>query len=661
MMKRSYILILIVSSLIFTDPVGAQPSFNRGVNLTGWFQANSPGQIQFTKYGKQDLVNIKSLGCDVIRLPINLHSMISGSPDYILDRLFVSFLDSVVNWAEQINIYLILDNHSFDPNDNTSPTVGTILTKVWTQMAQHYKDRSDYIIYEILNEPHGIAASTWGTIQGQVINAIRLVDTKHTIMVGGVNFNTYTELQNIPVYSDQNLIYTFHFYDPFMFTHQGATWVSPSMQPLSGVPFPFNATEMPACPASLKGTWIESGLNNYPTQGNVSYVKSLIDIAVSFKNSRNVKVFCGEYGVYIQNSDPADRVYWYGVVRQYLEEKGIPWTTWDYQGGFGLYNKGSNQLFDNDLNTTLLGALGFNIPPQTPFVIKPETSGFMIYTDYLGRNVNDASYGSGTTSFYSTEMPNNNSYCIDWSGFSQYNTVGFDFGPDKDFSGLVTGGYALDFMVRGNTPGTKFEIRFVDTKTGTTDHPWRKGFTIDQAVASWDKKWHHVHLMLSSFTERGSWDNGAWYNPEGKFDWTRVDKLEISTEYSVTAGQELWFDNIYITNLDTAVVRESGIVGIVDFRIPGKVNMSVSPNPFTSNTSITYEISKYGNVLLDIFSLTGNRIRQLVNESQPAGTYSLIWDGRGDNGRIAPAGIYIILLSAPEGRSVRKVIKSSEA
>src|SRR5512145_2322211 len=152
-----------------------------------------------------------------------------------------------------------------------------------------------------------------------------------------------------------------------MFTHQGSTWNTPSMASLAGVPFPYNAAEMPACPADLTGTWVESGLNSYPSQGNIDYVKSLIDIAVNFKNSRNVNVFCGEYGVYIPNSDPDDRVYWYGIVRQYLEEKGISWTTWDYQGGFGLFNKGSNQLFGHDLNTPLLGALGFIVPAQTPF------------------------------------------------------------------------------------------------------------------------------------------------------------------------------------------------------------------------------------------------------------------------------------------------------
>ena len=52
--------------------------FHRGVNLTGWFQVDGPRQVQFTRYTKQDFIEIQSLGFDVIRLPINLHFMTDG-------------------------------------------------------------------------------------------------------------------------------------------------------------------------------------------------------------------------------------------------------------------------------------------------------------------------------------------------------------------------------------------------------------------------------------------------------------------------------------------------------------------------------------------------------------------------------------------------------
>lgn len=649
---------LIIVFGFFITVVYSQAPFSRGVNLTGWFQVDSPQQIQFTKFTKQDIIDIKSLGCDVIRLPVNMNSMTAGSPSYTLDPLYLSFQDSVVTWCEQLHIYLIIDNHSFDPVVGTSPTIGDILTKVWTQMAAHYKDRSDYVLYEILNEPHGITTSVWGTIQGQVIDAIRTQDNKHTIVIGGSGYNTYTELINLPFYSDPKLLYTFHFYDPFMFTHQGATWGVPSMGPLAGVPFPYDAARMPACPASLRGTWVESSLNNYPNDGTVNNVRKLIDNAITFRKNRNVNIFCGEFGVFIPNSPGNDRTFWYSIVKQYLEDNGIPWTSWDYKGSFGLFLKDSNELFGNNLNIPLLQSLGLNIPPQTPLIIKPDTSGFIIYSDFIGPKIYDQSSSSGQINFYSTDLPNNDRFSLYWSNFTQYNSLAFDFNPDKDLSKLMTGGYAIDFMVRGNLPGIKFDIRFIDTKTQIAgDHPWRMTATIDGNLVTWDRRWHHVHIPLSSFRESGSWDNNAWYDPSGKFDWTTVDRFEISTEYPVSAGNKLWFDNISVTDKDTAIVRESAIMGIEQTRDQSDLNLKITPNPMSYNTTISYNLTRESFVTVSIFSVTGQKICTLLNKTQAPGYQTLEWHGRGENGSPVQRGLYICVLKTKEYSVSEKILK----
>ena len=626
--------------------------------MTGWFQVESPGQIQFKKYGQQDLINIKSLGCDVIRLPINLHSMTSGSPDFLLDHIFLMFLDSVVNWAEDLEIYLILDNHSFDPKVNTSPEIGGILTKAWSQVAAHYQNRSDYLMYEILNEPHGISASMWGVIQGEVIDAIRLVDNQHTIIVGGTNFNKYAELQNIPYYNDENLIYTFHFYDPYIFSNQGATWQNPSLETLAGVPFPYYYLEMPACPDVLKGTWIENEINNYPQEGTVTHVKSLIDIAIDFKNTRKVPVFCGEMGVYMLNCYPSDRVFWYQTVRQYLEDNSIPWTTWDYQGGFGLFNKESHHLIDHDLNVSLLDALGLHVPPQTPFSIQPDTAGSIIYSDYIGSGMMNANYGNGTISYYSSLMPNNGQFCILWEGVSRYNHLGFDFTPDRDLSELVSSNYAIDLIVRGNEPGIKFDARFRDTKTGEDDHPWRMGFTIDDNMVEWDGNWHRVHVDLCRFVELGSWDNNTWYDPEGKFDWTRVDRFEFSTEYPVVSGEKIWFDNICITDQDTARILETQTVGINPQPQLTNPQLHIWPNPFDNHTVISYMLEDVKSVELSIYTLYGRKITCLIQGVQTSGYHSYTWNGIDENGQEITAGIYLCHLLISERSHFYKIIKT---
>ena len=258
-------LILFLHWQMNPNQLSAQPTlpFTKGVNLTNWFQVNEVGQIQINKYTKKDFEQVKSLGCDVIRLPIHLHSHTSGQPNFEVNPLLFEFLDEIIAWAEDLNMHLILDNHTFDPSGFTPLNIDLPLLKIWPQIASHFNGKYKHIYFEILNEPNGITEAAWNQIQGKVVTAIRQVNKEHTIIVGPANWNNYQNLKLMPVYEDKNLIYTFHFYEPFLFTHQGASWTTPSMSPLKDVPFPYQKAKMPVFPAQLKVIWVESAFNDY--------------------------------------------------------------------------------------------------------------------------------------------------------------------------------------------------------------------------------------------------------------------------------------------------------------------------------------------------------------------------------------------------------------
>jgi endoglucanase len=632
--------------------------FNRGVNLTDWFQTPNPRQIQFSKFTKQDFINIKSLGCDVIRLPLNFIFMTEGEPDYTFDPLFLSFLDSAVNWAEEVEINLLLDNHSFDLTLVNNSTYESALISMWTQIAQRYKDRSEYIFYEIQNEPHDISDALWGTIQGNVIETLRGIDANRTIIVGAANWNSYNNLKYLPNYDDDNLIYTFHFYDPFLFTHQGADWTDPSMSPVTDIPFPYDADSMPESPSELNGTWVETLYDNYSTDGSGEMIRQWLDIAIDFRDNRNVPVFCGELGVYNLNSAHGDRIAWYDTVRNYLDYNDIAWTIWDYTGGFGLFEIGGNDLFDYDLDTALLRSLGFIVPPQQEFTIQPDTTGFPVYTDFIGNQIVESCYANeGTIDFYNTNYPNNNQYCIYWTGGGQYATVGFDFKPNKDLQTLTENDFAVDMLIRSNSPGARLDIRFIDTKTVIPeDHPWRMRYTIDETKSTWDGAWHHVHIPLSEFTEHGSWD-GTWYNPIGEYDWSAVDRFEIVAEYQSCEGIHFWFDNIYITNMDTARVWDDTVITylkkIDDNKLP---EINAFPNPFVSSTLINYYVDLTGYVQIEISDVNGRLVCELENKLHYPGSYNTIWDGTDSRGRKVKKGVYFCRYGSADGNQIIKLL-----
>lgn len=338
--------------------------FSRGVNFSKWFEAPNVKALEFNRFTEQDFINVKSLGADVIRLPVKMHDMTMRDPGCTLDPMLLKYLDTVIGWAEKHRLYIILDNHSFHPINPTDVNIDRILLKVWAQIAERYKNSSEYVIYEVLNEPHGIADSRWAEIQGAAIKAIRQTDTVHPIMVGGTEYNSINKLLTLPEYDDANLIYTFHFYDPHIFTHQGATWDSPSLAPLRGVPFPLDGRKIPPAPESFKGTWAERSLKNYERDAAFSTLAATLEKAAAFARVRDVQVFCGEFGVYMIQIPHEDRVKWYEFVTGELERLGISWAIWDYFGGFGLFNTPEGGDFYKDLNTDIVRALKFTPPSQ---------------------------------------------------------------------------------------------------------------------------------------------------------------------------------------------------------------------------------------------------------------------------------------------------------
>jgi endoglucanase len=525
--------------------------FSKGVNLTGWFETWSATEPQYSRYTEQDFINVKSLGADVIRLPITMHSMVGGAPNYTFNPIMLRFLDKAVDWAEKHGLYIIIDNHSFDPIKPTSVDIDKILLPVWAQIAERYKNRSDYVLYEILNEPHGISDKRWGEIQGAAIDAIRKIDQKHAIIVGGTDYNSITKLSAIPAYSDPNLIYTFHFYDPYLFTHQGANWGEPSLESLAMVPFPADKTRMPPTPAKLRGTWFEGALRTYANHATPAKLYSTLDQVVTFAKERDVRVFCGEFGVYMVQSPDADRVIWYKIVSDALDKRNIARTSWDYIGGFGIFNNHRGGNFNADLNTDVVKAMGFTPPPQGSQPPLSLNSGFTIYDDYPGKEFSVGCWGTEVDfSLYHTTTAEGE-FAIRWGNAAQYEAFWFDFVRNGDLSKLAATG-VLEFRARTEKP-VRFDVRFLNPEivspSGKFDSiPWRMRYSIDETQLTPDGKWHTIRIPLSAMSEHGAYISAQqkWVGSEGKFSWNQVTRLEFVAEDGDLKGRTIWFDEIRV-------------------------------------------------------------------------------------------------------------------
>ena len=647
MRLRFLFLVMLVNFFCSKSGVCIEIPFNRGVNLTNWLQSKGPREIHFTRFGIDDLRDIRELGFDVIRLPINLHSMTQDSSDYSLDPLFLFFLDQIIDWCEELGLYVILDNHSFGNDFRSNIGIDKVLIRVWSQLARHLNDRSDFVFYEILNEPYGVDDLVWGRIQGDVIDTIRSVDEDRVVVVGPANWNSFKNLSLMPQYSDNRLIYTFHFYEPFLFTHQGANWVTPSMVSVEDIPFPYNSESMPRVSSELAGTWVGAAYSGYYREGNLLHIEEQLDIAMEFAKIRDVPIFCGEFGVFNKNAPRYDRNEWYRVVRKAFEVRGIPWIMWDYKGGFGLFERGSNELYDHDLNVELLENLGLTVPPQSSLEHVPLQEGIVLYSDFVSDNINVSNWSTGSVDFFSDNDPAFGDYCIRWSEAEQYNHIRFDFIPDINLDLLVEKGYSISFWVKGSEQISSFDIRFLNSENDQL--PWRMRTIIDSTKVIWNDVWQEVRIPLSTFVEHGAW-SGDWFEPQGLFDWSTVDCLEIVAEH-----HSFKRSNLYIDDLMLVSARETSINYIQEGIFSNDLQENI-PNPFNSSTLIRYSVGSPSFVLLQIFNALGQKVCTLVSEDKPTGQYQAIWNGLDDYGRGVSTGLYFYQLELRNYRGAGKMI-----
>ncbi len=171
---------------------------------------------------------VQKAGFSAIRLPIKWSNHALTKSPYTIDPTFFARIDWAVKNATTRGLAIVINIHHYDeilekPNEHKER-----LLALWTQIAERYKNQSDKVFFEILNEPNSKLEPLWNEYQNQAITTIRKSNPTRALIVGGIGWNSVAGLEKLLLPNDPNLIGTFHFYAPFGFTHQGAEWVSPS-------------------------------------------------------------------------------------------------------------------------------------------------------------------------------------------------------------------------------------------------------------------------------------------------------------------------------------------------------------------------------------------------------------------------------------------------
>jgi endoglucanase len=335
------VIVLIAMALIVTatmaaeqakiDPFKMNQLLGRGVNMGNALDAPSEGEWGFTLEEKY-FQAAKDAGFDSVRIPVRWSAHAMTEPPYTIDPNFLKRVDWAVNCAMSRNMPAILNVHHYlelfgDPNSHRERFLA-----IWQQIAEHYKDYPQILLFEPINEPSGkLSGSVLNSVLKQAITVIRKSNPDR-IIVAGSEWNVAGTLASLEIpKDDRNIIVSIHTYNPLAFTHQGAPWVTDHDS----------------------NTWL--GTKWTGTKAEKSAITNEFDIAAAWAKKNNRPINLGEFGSY-NRADMESRVRYTKFVADAAIERGFSFHYWQFDSDFAVY--------DIKTDTWIKPLLDTLIPPQ---------------------------------------------------------------------------------------------------------------------------------------------------------------------------------------------------------------------------------------------------------------------------------------------------------
>lgn len=278
----------------------------------------------------------KKLGFKTIRLPVSFDLFLEKDQNQI-EKLLLQELYQVYEYIDQQQMNLIITYHYgrlYKVVDKKAEVQR--IADMWKQMiAKFHGIGNDNLFFGLYNEPR-IGEEEWNLSAKQLMKILRKEDLGRYWIVGGTNFNGIDALINLKLLPEDNkIIYTFHFYQPYIFTHQGAPW-DPQKTAIIGLPYPYNASEMPAMPASAdKDT--KYNYQHYFEKGNKAFIEKRIKKVFSRLLSNNISILCTEVGT-INSITQSHRDSYIKDVIEIMGKYAIPMLIWDLDQTFSIVN-----------------------------------------------------------------------------------------------------------------------------------------------------------------------------------------------------------------------------------------------------------------------------------------------------------------------------------
>ncbi|MCE0497051.1 MAG: cellulase family glycosylhydrolase [Methylacidiphilales bacterium] len=208
----------------------------RGIDW-GWWHLSG------TRYTEADMQNVAKWGANTVRLAFSYYDLETDANPPVWKEDGFKDLDDVVQWGKRYGVHVILDMHVVPGGQSTLPYCAgghnllwtdtgaqDRFVALWSEIARRYHGRTEVAAYELMNEPDTTqkTPNALVNIDQRAITAIRAVDPDKIIVVGGDHGSGSDNLTDAMKFSDNNILYTFHFYEASGHYHDD--WISTDTQ-----------------------------------------------------------------------------------------------------------------------------------------------------------------------------------------------------------------------------------------------------------------------------------------------------------------------------------------------------------------------------------------------------------------------------------------------
>lgn len=317
----------------------------RGINLGGFLSQCCHKEEHYDTFIlKKDIEQIADWGFDHVRLPVDYEVLEKDSGEQIPAGF--KRVEQVILWCRESKLNIVLDLHKaygYDFNDAgndeknnlfSSEALQNRFVTLWINMVEAFA-QYDNVAFELLNEVvEKENAESWNRLIEKTVKEIRKKAPVAPIIYGGIQWNSVKTLKLLDIPQDENIIFTFHFYEPLLFTHQKAYWVK-NMDPEQTVPYPETMEYYREESKKLGYQGEVVTLADSETMG-VEFVEEMISEAIKAAENAGVSLYCGEFGV-IDRAPTEDTLRWFQDVDEVFRKYKIGCAVWSYKEmDFGL-------------------------------------------------------------------------------------------------------------------------------------------------------------------------------------------------------------------------------------------------------------------------------------------------------------------------------------